>query len=980
MIEIKRLGGETIISLPEIPEGSLVHRELMADHYVKLPFTLAEPAYLRLGDYVELPSFGRFELTEPYSPKYNRETAGYDYTLQLDAYYMKWKNKKVRYMPQSAASETTFNLTAAIGIHLNVIVNGINALGEKDENFKFEGSAFRWELKNFPADKVNTAKYKLYDKTDFITALNDLATIFDCEWWVENNTIYFGKCKIDGTEIDFSLEDNVEEMSSTQSKNEYATRVIAFGAARNLPSSYRKDNSADITVNGVVQKRLMLPLDKCPKGYVQDEGLSNETEAIEAIVVNEDIYPRTKCKVSSIETYIDTAEDEETGETITRTFYRLKDGSGLNFSTDFILEGETLHILFQSGAMNGMDFECQYNDEEKYYEVVANENYGRFLPDENLHPAVGDDFVLYGWDSTKIGDTHLIEDAEEELYEYILAKLQDMHVDPNTYNCSMKSDWYAKKMEEDRLSIYSLGQPVRLINPTYFASGRSSRIIGYEVKLDFIYDSPEYIVGEAAAYSRTQSMQEQIDALTYNGRGYAGGNGGSGVYIITTSSTTPASDCNVYSAARADKQFLRRDKDDTAQGKITFNNGITVNGKTQLNGDADVKGAATIGGNASVKGNAEVSGISHLRTTYFGEYVKGLIAGASQGAVIEKSGDGRFKSVSISEFLEVPELRYNRALVTIGIGLRSEGGGIIETVTPRKIAGVRQPIGEATLKLEDGEVGAIMEGDLLLGFWHNEDGGNAIETTDDKNGDYQLAGFTSVYFEVVAVDANDQRNSRFTYQLRSETDPSWTSTAHPFAGMHFASIGHRYSSHPTRQQLVVETTTYSLRLTGLNDWNYSSSNIYEIHGLLDGFSMQKIGEDGKPYTRHFTGYGQVFGNAYVFGNIEQFQRAGYRMVIDQSLNGSMAPGETETVTCVILDGYNRDVTNRFTYWSITRNSGDTASDEVWNAAHTSVTNPFEISFSDLGIDGIHRLLTVFYVTASDVAADTTLTAAATYNS
>jgi hypothetical protein len=579
MIEIKRLDGTTVLTLEEVPVGSLVHRELMADHYVKLPFTLAEPVYFQLGDYVELPSFGRFELTEPYSPKYNSATSGYDYTLQLDAYYMKWKNKKVRYMPQSAASETSFNLTAAVGVHLNVIINGINALGAKDSSYKFDGTTnFRWELKNFDADKVNTAKLKKYDNTDFITALNDLAEIFGCEWWVEDNTIYFGKCRIEGEEVEFELDESVEEMTSTQSEQEYATRIIAFGSDRNLPADYRKDASADITINGIAQKRLMLPLTgshACPNGYLQDESITRETEAIEAIVIDESIYPRTRCVVGSVTTYTDTTEDEETGETITRTFYRLTDKSGFNFSTDYILEGQTLHILFQSGSMNGMDFECQYNDDEKYYEVVANEEYGRFLPDENLHPAVDDEFVLYGWDSTKIGDTGLIDAAEEELYQAVLAKFQEMKIDPNTYNCSMMSDWYSERMDEDNLVVYSLGQPVRLINPTFFASGRSSRIIGYEVKLDFIYDSPEYIVGEAAAYSRSKSMQEQIDAITYNGASYAGGNGGgSGVYIITTTSRTPASDSNVYSASRSDKMFLRRDKEDKAYGQITFEQGL----------------------------------------------------------------------------------------------------------------------------------------------------------------------------------------------------------------------------------------------------------------------------------------------------------------------------------------------------------------------------------------------------------------------
>ena len=572
MIEIKRLDGTTVHTIDDVPEGALVHRELMADHYVKLLFSLAEPIYLHLGDYIDLPNFGRFELTVPYAPKYNSETAGYDYTLQLDAYYIKWKNKKVRYMPTASASETSFNLTATIAVHLNVIVSGINAIGNRDTSFKFEGTtAFRYELKNFPADKVLTAKYKRYDNTDFISALNDLANIFEGEWWVEDNTIFFGKCKIEGEEIDFELDSNVEDMSGSASKNEYATRIIAFGAARNLPPDYRKDSSADVTVNGIVQKRLMLPLVKCPNGYVQDDSVLNEAEAIEAILVDESIYPRTKCIVDRVETYTDTAEDENTGETITQTFYRLYDGSGFVFSTDYILEGETLHIQFQSGHMNGMDFECQYNDEHGYYEVVVNEEYGRPLPDENLHPEVDDEFVLYGWDSTKIGSTGLIDAAEEELYQATVAKLQDMKIDPNTYNCTLRSDWYEDKMERESLSTYSMGQPVRLINPTYFANGRSSRIIGYEVKLDFIYDKPMYIVGEARAYSRSQKMEEQLDSITYNGASYKGsGSGGGGVYLITSTSSTPSSDSNVYSAKRSDKQFLRRDKDDTAYGVVTF--------------------------------------------------------------------------------------------------------------------------------------------------------------------------------------------------------------------------------------------------------------------------------------------------------------------------------------------------------------------------------------------------------------------------
>lgn len=936
MIEIKRLGGTTILAFDEVPEGALVHRELMADHYAKFVFSLAEPVYLRLGDYVELADFGRFELTEPYSPKYNSETAGYDYTLQLDAYYMKWKNKKVRYIPAADASETSFNLTAAIGVHLDVIVKGINALGQKDANFKYNGvTNFRYELKNFPADKVNTAKHKQYQNTDFISALNDLAKIFECEWWVEANTIFFGKCKIDGEEIDFELDENVEEMSGSQSKNEYATRIIAFGSQRNLPPDYRKNESADVTVNGVIQKRLMLPLTRCPYGYVQDANIASETEAIEAIVVDEDIYPRTKCVVSKVETYTDTQTDEDTGEEVTRTFYRLYDGSGFNFSSDYILEGETLHILFQSGAMNGMDFECQYNDEKKYYEVVLNEDYGRPLPDENLHPSKDDEFVLYGWDSTKIGDTGLVDAAEEELYQAVLAKLQDMKIDPNTYNCTMKSDWYAGKMETDNLKTYTMGQPVRLINPTYFANGRSSRVIGYEVKLDFIYDNPVYIVGEAPAYSRAKSVQEQIDSLTFNGVSYSGGgNGGSGsgVYIITTTSTTPSSDSNVYSAARSDKQFLRRDRADTAYGQITHKQ-------------------------KSV----------HEQGAQFGEsFVPGLVG---IGGKIDGQGNGELRSLKLWEWLEVPELRYNKVTIYIGIRWDTFGGGIIETITP-DVTGAET--GSGTLKLDEGEIGAIAVGDLCMGIWHDESG-NANANSDDCIGNFTFAGFKTVYFQITGVSG--AHNENFTYMLRGQAEGG--NGFHPFVGMHFAGRGN--ISNTERQAFTYTTTEYSVSLTGVSTWEFQPANYYEIHGHLEGFSMPAIDSQGNPYTKHFHGYGQVFGNAYIFGQIDQFERISYRCYVEQSLGGSLAPSETEDVTVYVLNGYGEDVTERFTLISVTRNTGDAASDALWNAQHTNVGNPFQISFSDLGIDGIHKLVATFNVTASDEAANVTAKAAtATY--
>ena len=922
MIEIKRLDGTTILTLADMPEGALVHRELGGDHYCKFPFTLEEPVYLRLGDYVQLPDFGRFELVDPYSPKYDKETAGYKYELQLDAYYIKWRNKVVRYMPISSASETSFHLTATIDVHLGVIVKGINAIGDKDANFRYEGLEFKFQLFNFPADKVKSAKYKQYNNTDYISALNDLAQIFDCEWWVDGNIIFFGKCKLDGDEIDFELDVNVEEMGGSESKNDYATRIIAFGSDRNLPPDYRKNSSADITQNGVVQKRLMLPLTgehACPNGYVQDANVYSETEAIEIVIVDDDVYPRTKCKVSKVETYTHTYDDEDTGEKVTKTYYRLYDSSGLNFSTDYILEGETLHIIFQSGKMNGMDFECHYDDKKKYYEVVVNEDYGRELPDTNLHPEVDDEFVLYGWDSTKIGNTGLVEAAEEELYQHIIEKAHDLKIDPNTYNCSMRSDWYQNKMETESFVSWSLGQPVRLLNPTYFQNGRSSRIIGYEIKLDIPYDIPEFIVGEAAAYSRTKDMEQKIDSLTFNGVAYEiNGSGGRGVYLITTTSSTPASDYNAYSAKRADRQFLRRDIADTAYGQITHKE-RSIHEKGVQFGDSFVPGLVGIGG------------------------------------MVDGNGNGELRSLKLWEWLEVPELRYNKVSIYTGIRWDTFGGGIIESITPDADGSAT---GQGVLKLEEGEYGAIEVGDLCMGIWHDT-AGNAEETTDDHRGNFAFAGFKTVYFEITAVSGAD--NSRFAYTLRSRSDGG--NGIHPFAKMHFACRGN--ISDKARQAFAYTTTEYSLALVDVRTWDFQPSNYSSIHGNIEGFSMPAVNDRGEEYSKVFHGHGQVFGNAYIFGKIDAFERVAYRCFISQSMGGSIAPNEEEEVTVTIFNGYGEDVTAKFTLFSVTRNTGDEASDALWNSRHTNVGNPFIIAFSDLGIDGIRKTVATFFVTASD---------------
>ena len=140
---IKKSGGS--YSAP-LNEGSLVHRELMGDHYILLVFNTAEPQYFRLGDYCET-DYGRFELVDLYEPEYDPEKGGYKYNLRLDAYYMKWKNKIIKFIPSNQQSEMSFTLTRDLEGQMELFMSNLAYLGTKDSSYLFNGStAFTYDI------------------------------------------------------------------------------------------------------------------------------------------------------------------------------------------------------------------------------------------------------------------------------------------------------------------------------------------------------------------------------------------------------------------------------------------------------------------------------------------------------------------------------------------------------------------------------------------------------------------------------------------------------------------------------------------------------------------------------------------------------------------------------------------------------------------------------------------------------------------
>lgn len=620
-----------------VTEDALVHFELMQSHYCKLSFKLGSAIYFKMGDFI-VTDYGRFELVDNVKPK-DDGTLGYSYELEFDAYYRKWKNKRLKYMPNSGSPEGTFTLTSNIITHANIIKDNLDFLAKVsksylyDPNYTGKGSDY-----TFVVDaSVDSTKSKVitYSNSSILDAIANIAQTFECEWWVEGNLVHFGTCENTNEVVDFKDGENIVSMSSSQSQASYANRVYAFGAARNLPSGYKQNSSADVTKNGVVEKRLMLPtLEECSaenkklledngfelkNGCLQVKGLT-EDEYVEGVTTNDDIYPRNLIKTSNVTYYEKDVEDESTpeeGDYIKRTFYRVKgltivDADGnktgdMAFRSSYILSGKTLHIIFQSGSLNGMDFECQFNPDgeseilrdsngspilkdgkeqinpaAQVFEIVANEDYGRFLPDTVLHPKDGDTFVLYNWDSTKLGNT-LVTSSANELLTDAIKNLKKSMIDPTTYTCTAASDY---SYNDGKGQFHFEGDRVNLFNKGYDMSFRASRIIGYELHLDVPFDSVKYTVGEKPAYSRLNAMSSQIEELVFNGQSYLNkGGSGNSIYIIKSYDTTvQPTDFNVFSAKRVENSYLHKDKTDAANFLIKFLRGLQVGDYSALSG------------------------------------------------------------------------------------------------------------------------------------------------------------------------------------------------------------------------------------------------------------------------------------------------------------------------------------------------------------------------------------------------------------
>lgn len=991
MIQIKR-NNKVFFTLEDFGEGSKLSYQLMDHHYIILKFTTATPIYFEIGDSVEIPDFGYFELTSSYFPKHN-DSDGYDYEMQMDAYYMSWKNKLCKYRPQHGANETSFNLTTTVGVHMNVILGNLKALGLTYNGKEFSVDYTTYNNKAFDVQKRFLIEY---GSISILDALNAICSedALNCEWWIDGSIIYLGYCEMEG-QTTFEQDVNVLSMSYSESKSTYITRLYAFGSDRNIPKGYFTGADADVTTDGVATDYLMLPNKEVDSdgfyakdGYLENVNVvKNDKQAIEGVVMFDEEYPKVECRVSSIKTY-DSTVDNEDGTKTTQTFWQVTstDSFTNNFKESWIKSNLTLGIKFTSGALMGMEFDVSFKviDKVNYFEIVANDTYGRTLPDGVMCPKVGDKYFLFNWDATKITDTDLIPTAQLSLFDRSKQYYQKTMISNSNFTCTMDGD---KFYNDGTYDYHPLGEQVKLINDMFAqvdADGkhyRNSRIIGMEIPLDIPYDHPQYTVGEKAATSRLGKLEDKVDSIKVNGMqiGGTGSDNGGGVYVIGMNDTTPASDSNVYSARRSRMEFVSRLLDNTAKGTITWEKlQKFVQGLTAEDLSLFKKGAT------------------------FGDFIQGMLFGT--GGRIDELGNAEFESITSRSSIISKELIVNRQTAMESNFVFTENG-MVESVTeiPAATEGGNVTYDLKLQKRWNNDFTAFKENDVVL----------ASINTLAENGKYydmwlRVLSVNTVTNTITVVcypdnecpskknyppcelarlirwgNAVDEDRQSCWYISSSEgllvwldhvTKPIIDKTNYSLAmGKLPDALSFLFQDFPTANKRDGAFYAKWMMAASFQQIDYQGNKIYTTRdrgvwslAVAQGDSPYRNGDrtidtvyylgckwkcledkTTKPPIYSSTAWAFVEGNPYFTLEMQSSKLWNFRL---NDLMATNADGSWKVFTTLSVVGrlYNQDVTDSMVNVVWTRDSGDPTADNKWALSHANCGLSVDLTYEDLG--------------------------------
>lgn len=753
-LKIYNQSGGLKLTVP-VTSSSTWNLELMSENALSLSFTVPACVPLQVNDYITLEGV-RFSVKKEYKP---RKKNSQEYRYSVKFYAPIHDAQQVIYLHLTDGQyEPQFSLDGSPREHLQKWVDNMNRIyGEE-----------RWRI----GDVIDAPDGNIeYNNTTCWDALASMAETFSTEWWSDGFYINLCRCER-GERVELGYMQGLVSLTQTENSDDvkFFTRLIPLGSTRNIDRS-RYGFS-----------RLQLPdraryVDR-NTGYGLYEHVEEDAFA--------GIFPHYTGTVSSVRSQERTGND---GKPF--TVYYFKD-EGMEFDPcDYEIAGLVKQLSFQSGELNGRDFEANYHSESKEWEIINTyPDEDTQLPGGNLIPHAGDKYIPWNFRMPEAYEKQAEQDYKAAVDDFLSSYSED------TTKYGGDTDY--TYIEKHSVPL-RLGQSVRLLSEEYFpGSGyRDTRMTKVTRKLENLSMAAVECTNRVGKGWK-RSLESNLNGLQYVVGGLLDR---SVIEVLKSWDNREASEYNVFSALRAIKEITRRAISKIGPDRTSFL-------------------------------------VSFLAGAVFGK--EGFASGlAGFGAKIDENGNGEMRGLRLWEWLEVPELRRNRVEVYAGIKWRTPGVGIVESVVAdTDNEGNPLSTGTVHLKLEAGEMGAVAADDISMGIIHFEDETmNATEDSDDSKGNFRFAGFGTAYFRITGVSGED--NGTFRYSLRPGT------TLHPQKYMHFSCYGN--FTNPDRQTSVYETRTYSRMLRNQNTWEISAANIamqsgdlsnLNVHGLdMTGYSM-----------------------------------------------------------------------------------------------------------------------------------------------
>lgn len=753
-LKIYNQSGGLKLTVP-VTSYSTWNLELMSENALSLSFTVPACVPLQVNDYITQEGV-RFSVKKEYKP---RKKNSQEYRYSVKFYAPIHDAQQVIYLHLTDGQyEPQFSLDGSPREHLQKWVDNMNRIyGEE-----------RWRI----GDVIDAPDGNIeYNNTTCWDALASMAETFSTEWWSDGFYINLCRCER-GERVELGYMQGLVSLTQTENSDDvkFFTRLIPLGSTRNIDRS-RYGFS-----------RLQLPdraryVDR-NTGYGLYEHVEEDAFA--------GIFPHYTGTISSVRSQERTGND---GKPF--TVYYFKD-EGMEFDPcDYEIAGLVKQLSFQSGELNGRDFEANYHSESKEWEIINTyPNEDTQLPGGNLIPHAGDKYIPWNFRMPEAYEKQAEQDYKAAVDDFLSSYSED------TTKYGGDTDY--TYIEKHSVPL-RLGQSVRLLSEEYFpGSGyRDTRMTKVTRKLENLSMAAVECTNRVGKGWK-RSLESNLNGLQYVVGGLLDR---SVIEVLKSWDNREASEYNVFSALRAIKEITRRAISKIGPDRTSFL-------------------------------------VSFLAGAVFGK--EGFASGlAGFGAKIDENGNGEMRGLRLWEWLEVPELRRNRVEVYAGIKWRTPGIGIVESVVAdTDNEGNPLSTGTVHLKLEAGEMGAVAADDISMGIIHFEDETmNATEDSDDSKGNFRFAGFGTAYFRITGVSGED--NGTFRYSLRPGT------TLHPQKYMHFSCYGN--FTNPDRQTSVYETRTYSRMLRNQNTWEISAANIamqsgdlsnLNVHGLdMTGYSM-----------------------------------------------------------------------------------------------------------------------------------------------